>query len=201
MCVTPTSGSTSWGRPAASRADENCSVCAATTLSSARPWISSSGRVSSAASGRGTRVVAVPLVGRVAQVALGVVRVVQTPLRHGRAGDGGMEHIRPAQHGERGEEAAEAPTPDGHPIEVEHAAEALRGRMQRSDLVVERGRGQIEMDGALPLGSSTRCSAPVGHHHGETLIGEPLSRGKGVRRTLDAQGVRAPVRVEQDRER
>ena len=32
------------GRPAASSADENCNVCAATTLSSARPWIRRSGR-------------------------------------------------------------------------------------------------------------------------------------------------------------
>ena len=51
MWVTPTSGSTSWGRPWASRADDSCSVWAATTLSSASPWISSSGRRRSWASG------------------------------------------------------------------------------------------------------------------------------------------------------
>ena len=49
MWVAPDSGSTWCGRPAASSADDIRRVCATTTLSSAIPWISSSGRVSSAA--------------------------------------------------------------------------------------------------------------------------------------------------------
>lgn len=45
MCVTPESGSTVCPRPAASSADDRRSVCAATTLSSASPWMISSGGV------------------------------------------------------------------------------------------------------------------------------------------------------------
>src|SRR5271166_6352952 len=48
--VTPESGSTLCGRPAASSAAENRRLCATTTLSSARPWMSSSGLVSLGAS-------------------------------------------------------------------------------------------------------------------------------------------------------
>jgi transglutaminase-like putative cysteine protease len=44
MCVIPVSGSTSCGYPAASNAPDRRRVCATTTLSSARPWIRSSGR-------------------------------------------------------------------------------------------------------------------------------------------------------------
>ena len=50
MWVTPTSGSTSCGLPAANSADDICRVCAATTLSSASPCTSRSGRSSDAAS-------------------------------------------------------------------------------------------------------------------------------------------------------
>ena len=44
MCVTPESGITVCGLPAASSADESRSVLATATLSSARPWMSRSGR-------------------------------------------------------------------------------------------------------------------------------------------------------------
>ncbi len=47
MWVTPDSGSTVCGRPAASSAEDSRRVCATTTLSSASPWMSSSGRSSS----------------------------------------------------------------------------------------------------------------------------------------------------------
>ena len=122
MWVMPTSGSTSCGRPAASSADDSCSVWAATTLSSARPWISSSGRVRPVGQ-RQQRVgvVDVGLLVGVAEVALGVVGVVEAPLGDRRAGDGGVEDVGPAQHGERGEVAAEAPPADGDAVEVEHA--------------------------------------------------------------------------------
>src|SRR6266540_3176108 len=52
MWVTPDRGSTLCGLPAASSRLDSRSVCAATTLSSARPWISSSGLLSPAASAR-----------------------------------------------------------------------------------------------------------------------------------------------------
>src|SRR5712691_5462573 len=51
MWVTPASGSTLCGRPAASSADDSRSECATTTLSSASPWMISSGRDSLWASG------------------------------------------------------------------------------------------------------------------------------------------------------
>ena len=131
MWVTPTSGSTSCGRPAASSADDSCSVWAATTLSSASPWIEQQ-RPGQLGGQRQQRagVVDVGLLGRVAEVALGVVRVVQPPLGDRRAGDGGVEHVGPAQHGERGEVAAEAPAADGDPLEVEHGV-LLGGAVQR----------------------------------------------------------------------
>ena len=131
MWVTPTSGSTSCGRPAASSADDSCSVWAATTLSSARPWISSSGRVSSA--GERQQRAGVVDVGpcvRVAEVALGVVGVVEPPLGDRRAGDGGVEDVGPAQHGERGEVAAEAPAADGRPGRGRARGCSLGGRVQ-----------------------------------------------------------------------
>ena len=50
MWVTPDSGRTLCGLPAASRAEDSRSVWATATLSSARPWMSSSGLVSFGAS-------------------------------------------------------------------------------------------------------------------------------------------------------
>ncbi len=44
MCVIPDSGSTECGYPAASSADDSRSECATNTLSSASPWMMSSGR-------------------------------------------------------------------------------------------------------------------------------------------------------------
>jgi hypothetical protein len=120
MWVTPTRGSTSCGLPAASRADESCSVWAATTLSSASPWMSRSGPGEL----RGQReqrvgVVHVGSLVRVAEVALGVARVVEAPLGDRRPGDRGVEHVGTAHHGECGEVAAEAPAADRDAVEVE----------------------------------------------------------------------------------
>jgi hypothetical protein len=50
MCVTPESGSTVCGRPAAKSADDKRKVCAATTLSSAKPCTIIKGRSSFGAS-------------------------------------------------------------------------------------------------------------------------------------------------------
>jgi len=52
MCVVPDRGSTWCGRPAVSSAADRRSVCAGTTLSSAMPCTSSSGRRSAGASSR-----------------------------------------------------------------------------------------------------------------------------------------------------
>src|SRR5580692_7038211 len=51
MCVTPGSMSVACSRECASSSPDSSSVCRGWTLSSARPWISSSGRVKPAASG------------------------------------------------------------------------------------------------------------------------------------------------------
>ena len=85
---------------------------------------SSSGRVSPSASGSSELAsYDVGLLVRVAEVALGVVGVVEPPLGDRRAGDGGVEHVGPAQHGERGEVAAEAPARGWRPA---------RGRARRA---------------------------------------------------------------------
>ena len=75
-------------------------MCAATTLSSARPWMSSSGRSQVGCVGEQRR----PLVGlgRLVghpEVALGVEGVVERPVGDRRARDRGVEDVRPAQHG------------------------------------------------------------------------------------------------------
>ena len=160
MCVTPTSGSTSCGFPAASSADDSCRVCAATTLSSARPWINSSGRVSDAGQRQQRRVGVGGVVDRrVAEVALGVVRVVQPPVGDRRAGDRGVEHVGTPHHRERGEIATEAPAADRDTIEVERIV--LGGGVQRVDLIVEDRCRQVEVDGALPLAAPSRRAASV----------------------------------------
>ncbi len=124
-------------------------------------------------------VVDVGLLAGIAEVALGVVRVVETPLGDRRAGDGGVEDVGPAQHGERGEVAAEAPAADGDALEVEHAV-LLGGVVQGGDLVVEdRGR-QVVVDRPLPLAAAARRAATVGDDDGEPLVGEPLRGQVGV---------------------
>ena len=94
--------------------------------------------------------------GRVAEVALGVVRVVQPPVGDRRAGDGGVEDVGAAQHGQRGQVAAEAPAPDRHPVEVELGC-CSAAAVQRLDLVLEhrRRRGR----GGRP--APTRCPGPA----------------------------------------
>ena len=104
------------------------------------------------------------------------------------------------EHGQRGEVAAEAPPADGDPIEVELGM-LLGGELQRVDLIVEHGRRQIAVDGALPLGASARCAPTVDDHDRKALIGEPLRAEIGVVRMDDALRVRTAVRVEQHRQR
>ena len=145
-------------------------------------------------------VVRVRPMGGVAEVALGVVRVVEPPLGHRRAGDRGVEHVGAVEHRERGEVATEAPTPDRDPLEVE-TVEPLGGGVECVDLVVERRGRKVEMDVALPIAAASRRAAAVGDDHGEPLVGEPLRGRERVVRLHDAEGVRAAVRVEQDRQR
>ena len=149
MWVTPVRGSTWCGRPAARSAAESWSVWAPTTLSSASPWRSSSGRSSLAASGSSEQRRSGRRRRRVAEVALRVEGVVEPPVGHGGTGDGGVEDVGSAQHRERGEVAAEAPPADGHPGEVE--ARVLGSeREQPVDLVLQHRAGEVAVDAALP---------------------------------------------------
>ena len=195
MWVTPDSGSTWCGRPAASSADDSCSVWAATTLSSASPWTSSSGPLEPVGVGEQRRaVVGLGSSVGVAQVALGVVRVVQAPLGDRRAGDGGVEHVGPAQHGQRGQVAAEAPAPDRHPVQVELRDAASAAALQRLDLVLEHrrrpGRGGPPAPTSLPRPgvprpSATTTAKPWSANHCEARKASAAAdapAGRGARR-------------------
>ena len=92
------------------------SVCAATTLSSAIPWISSSGRVRLAASVMvEQRLVSFRVLLRQAEEPLPPVRVVQPLIVRGGPGDGGVEHVGPADHGDGRERPAVGPAADPDP--------------------------------------------------------------------------------------
>ncbi len=174
---------------------------AATTLSSARPWIRSSGRVRL----RGLRQEGTPFVrrvvdGRQAEIALGVVGVVEAPVGHRRAGDRGVEDVGAAQHGERGEVATEAPTADAHLVEVEKGV-ALGELAECAHLIVEHRAGQIEVNRALPRRAPPGRAAAVDDHDREALVGEPLRAEVGGACVEHPLGVGTAVRIEQDRQR
>ena len=174
MWDTPESGSTLWGRPASSSARDSCKVWAATTLSSASPWISSSGRRRPFAGAQhAAAVVHLGLRVRVAEVALGVVRVIEAPLGHRCARDRGMEHVGPPEHGERGEVATERPTADRDAFEI-HLRMRCRDEVQGVDLILEHGSGEVEVHGPLPRAASSGRAAPVDREHREPLVSEPL---------------------------
>ena len=199
MWVTPVRGSTWCGRPAARSADESWRVWALTTLSSARPWISRSGRSSLAASGSsGARLVDVGVGLRISEVALRVEGVVEAPVRDRGAGDGGMEDVGAAQDGERGEVAAEAPAADRHPRQVE-ARVLLRQRQQPIDLVFEDRSGHVAVDAALPRRAASRGAPAIDDDDREALVREPL-RGEVRAACLHHPlGVGPSVGVEQHR--
>ena len=119
------------------------------------------------------RVVAGVVVVGMPQVALGVVRVVEPPVGHRRAGDRGVEHVGPAQHGERREVTTEAPPADGDPVEVEHVGSvAPRRAVRRSGRRAPgwRGRGdtvrsQDEPRPGVPRPSATTTAKPWSANH------------------------------------
>ena len=127
------------------------------------------------------------------------MRVVQTPLGDGCASHCGVEHIGSTHHRERGEISAETPSANTDAREIEIGIVGGQ-RVERVHLIVEHGRGQIEMHTALPLGAECRCAATVGHDHGETLIGEPLRCAVRGVRVDHALRVRAAVRIHQHRQ-
>ncbi len=138
-----------------------------------------------------------PLVVRVAQIALRVVRVVEPPVRDRGARDRGVKHVRPAQDRQRGQVSAEGPAPDRHLGQIEVAVAVCHGS-QRVDLILQGRASQVTGHCAVPLGASPWCAPAVGHHDGEALIGEPLRGQVGVGRGQDPLGVRPAVRVHQD---
>ncbi len=78
--------------------------------------MSNSGRVEVAGDGQQRAlVVGLRVSIRITEVALGVVRVVQTPLGDGSTGNGSVEDVGPSQHGEGGEVPAERPAANAPP--------------------------------------------------------------------------------------
>ena len=176
MWVTPDSGSTVCGRPAASRAEDRRRVCATTTLSSASPWMISSGRGRAAGACRRAAScgVGLGLLVGVAEVALGVGGVVEPPVGDRRAGDRRVEDVGPAQHRERREVAAEGPAADRRPGARSSVGVRLGGRLQRVDLVVERrpsrgraatARSQRGPRPGVPRPSATTTAKPWSASH------------------------------------
>ena len=162
--------------------------------------MSSSGRVSEAASA--VRSVCRSARGTIgmAEVALGVVGVVEAPIRHRRAGDRRMETVGSAQHGQGGQVAAEGPAADANAVEV-HSRVLGRELVEGRDLIVEDGLCQVTPHRVLEVGSLAGCASAIGDHYRKALIGEPLGHAVSGARLDDALSMRSAVWVEQDRQR
>ena len=111
-----------------------------------------------------------------------------------------MEHIGAPEDGEPGEVSAEGPSSDRHPAEIELGVLFGRG-VKRLDLILERGRGQVETHGFLPGQSPAGRPPAVGDEDGEPLIRQPLRDEVGRPGPHHALEVRSSVRVEQHGER
>src|SRR5699024_5836480 len=98
----------------------------------------------------GAALVGLRLAFRGTQVTLRVVGVVELPVDDGGTGDSGVEGVRPAQHRQCGQVPAEGPSLDPHTGGVQ-AVETLGGVLQRGDLVLQDGTGQVEVDVLFPL--------------------------------------------------
>ena len=72
--------------------------------------------------------------------------------------------------------------------------------MERLDLVLEGGRGEVAADGSLPCQASPGRTPPIGHEHGETLVRQPLRGEERAPRSQHALRVWPSVRIEQDGE-
>ena len=136
-------------------------------------------------------VVGVGLLGGIAEVALGVVGVVEPPLGHRCAGDGGVEDVGPPEHGEGGEVAAEAPPPDRHAVEVEDAV-LLGGRLSASTWSSSTAVARSRWTARSQSDPAARRPPAVGDDDGEPLVGEPLRADVGVVGAHDPPGVRPP---------
>ncbi len=137
---------------------------------------------------------------RVAEIALRVVRVVEPPLGHRRAGDGRVDAVGSQQHGQGGEVPAEAPAADGDSVEVE-ASELGGCLLERVDLVLQRGCRQVLVDRPLPLGAAPRGPPAIDDDDGEAVVGEPLRNEVRQVRPQRSESVRSSVRIEQHGQR
>jgi hypothetical protein len=117
----------------------------------------------------------------VAEIALGVARVVEAPLGHGRAGDGRVEHVGTAEYGKRGEVAAIRPSRDPDARGVHIVGEGLGDSSEGVDLVVQSDSGEVVLHRAFEVMTATGCAAAVRDDHAEALVGEPLRFEEGAR--------------------
>ena len=200
--VTPDRGSTVWGRPAASRAEDrrrvwaNDHVVVGQAVHDHQRSLQPGGVLQERAGAVDLR-----LVVRRAEEALGVVRVVERPVGHRRPGHGRVEHVRPPQYGERGEVAAEGPPLDRDPAQVELAREPVGDTREGVDLVLEHRSGQVVSDGPVPGGSPAGRASAVGDDHREALVGEPLVLQVGVAGRDHHPPLGPAVRAHQHRQR
>ena len=121
-----------------------------------------------------------------AQIALGVVRVVQRPVGGRGAGACGLEHVRRVQHGQCGQEAAVRPADHTHLVEVRcgnagpapigvEPGDGLGKGVDGFDLIGQRHALHVLEDCAIP-GRAAACGATaVRRDHQEALVGPPLA--------------------------
>jgi methylase of polypeptide subunit release factors len=179
---------------------DSCSVCAATTLSSARPWISSSGRVGRRRAAAGTGL-----------VLLGGGR----PDRRGSARCSGCRTGATRSPARRRSRRGTR--------RVDAARRARRGSRRSSSPGWRPGRGRAPGTSSATAWSASTWSSRVGparspctarshrcpgqgchdrrRRHGEALVGEPLRREVRVVGLHHAQRVGSAVGVEQHRQR
>ena len=201
MCETPDSGSTSWGLPAARSAEDSWSVCAATTLSSARPWTSSSGRSSGRRRQQRAPVVRRGVAVGVAEVALGVVRVVEPPLgdrglRRRRRGTRRVGAARRARRGSRRSSSRGSRPGSGRAAGSSAAARCSAATWSSSTgggEVVVTARSHFCPRPGVPRPSTTTTAKPWSANHCEVR--------KALFAAHDPLGVRAAVGIEEHRKR
>ena len=87
---------------------------------------------------------------RVAQVALGIARVVQPPLGDGRPCNCRVEHMRHLQHCQCCKVAAEGPSDDADPARVDVSGVKSGQCSHGGRLVLKRWRCEVVVHAALP---------------------------------------------------
>ena len=164
-------------RPARSRsaAATAASVCAATTLSSARPWISSSGRDSDRrVVEQRVRPVRRGLLLRRTEIALRIEGVVERPVGDRRSGDRDVKDVRAAQ-ARRGRRASRRTTSRGsRPGVRSRSGSSSAAACSASTWSSSTGPAKSRWISRSHAGSRPGVPAAVDHQHREALVGEPL---------------------------